>query len=258
MTSSNLALLAIANSGQIAKALHLIMRYNRILTRTISIQSIELDDDVVMVIEPKLEHDSVIYFALSCFILFLGNFFRAPLGGAPLLRRAELSVPEPAGFDTVRSAFGVPISFGHAITRVFFNGEHLDKPMRQADPQTVRLLMEMSERQLKDAEAEVTFAGAVRSLLIERIASPPSLEEAAKLLGVSSRGLRRKLSQSNTTYQKLLDSVRSSMATRLLKESSAPVSSIAYELGYDNASDFSRAFKKWVGVSPSSIRSSAR
>lgn len=253
-SNANLALLTVANSGKISKALHMITRYNKIFTRVLSIRSLETDDHAVMDIETHLEHENVIYFAISSFVLFLDGFFLKVLEGSHLVMGVELAIQEPHSFNDVRGEFAFPVTFDHSLTRIYFNKALLDQPLNQADPQTVRLLMEMSERQLEEAEAEMSFVGAVKAILIDQIASPPKLDDAAKLLGVSSRGLRRKLEQSGTTYHKVLDSVRLKMAVKLIKETDTPISSIAYELGFDNASDFGRAFKKWSGQPPSSIR----
>ena len=96
----------------------------------------------------------------------------------------------------------------------------------------------------------------MKCLLIEQIAAPPKLDEAAKHLGLSSRSLRRKLAESGTSYQKILDDIRLKMATRLIKETETPIASSAYELGFGNASDFGRAFRKWTGQLPSTMRNS--
>jgi len=255
----NLAMLTVVNSGKISKALNLIERYNPIFTRTFSIRFHEIDEQVVMDIELHLQHDSVIYFVLSTFALFIDEIFTKALGSTEFITRAEWAIPKPAGFDEVQSAFSFPIAFKQPYTRIYLNKAHLDKPMQQADPQTVRLLMEMSERQLEEAEAEaeVSLVGGVKSILIEHVASPPKLDDAARMLGISSRGLRRKLAQSNTSYQKLLDAVRAKLATKLLRDSTASIATIAYELGFDNSSDFTRAFKKWEGLSPSAFRNNA-
>ncbi len=108
--------------------------------------------------------------------------------------------------------------------------------------------------QLREAEAETSLVGAVKLLLIDQVASPPKLDEAAQILGLSSRGLRRKLAESGTTYQGILDSVRLAMAKRLIKETDAPIASIGYELGFTHPADFGRAFKKWSGQPPSVYR----
>lgn len=254
-SSANVPLLAAANSGKVSKALHMITRYNKLLTRVFSMRFREADDHAVMDIDPHLEHSAVVYFALSAFALSLDGFFQPVLNGKHLIQRAEWAIKKPTGFEEVREEFGFPISFGHARNRIFLDGEFLDQPMKQADPQTVRLLLEMSDRQLEKAEAETGLVGAVKSLVIDRIASPPKLDDVARILGVSARSLRRKLALSDTSYQKLLDSVRLTMATRLIKETKAPIATIGYELGFSNASDFGRAFKKWSGQPPSSLRS---
>jgi len=253
----NAAMLTVVNSGNISKALHLIERYNPILTRTFSIRFLEIDEQSVMDIEFHLQHDSVIYFVLSTFALFLDELFTKALGSTEFIIRTEWAIPKPAGFEGVQSAFRFPVAFKQPHTRIYLNTAHLDHPMQQADPQTVRMLMEMSERQLEEAEAEMSLVGGVKSILIEHIASPPKLDDVARMLGISARGLRRKLAQSNTSYQKLLDAVRAKLATKLLNDSTASIATIAYDLGFDNSSDFARAFKKWEGLSPSAYRSNA-
>lgn len=257
-STANIALLAVANSGKISTALRMISRYDKMFTRVFSIRSFETNDHAVMDLDTHLEHESVIYFAISAFALFLDTFFLNVLNGAHLVQRVELVIQEPDSFNDVRGEFAFPLTFDHCRTRVYFNKELLDQPMKQADPQTVRLLMEMSERQLEEADAEMSFVGATKSMLIDQLVSPPKLDDAARLLGVSSRGLRRKLEQSGTTYQKLLDSVRLKIAIKHLQETDAPIASIAYELGFGNASDFGRAFKKWSGQSPASTRKITR
>ena len=243
-SASNLLMLAAANSGQIAKALRVIARYSKVMTRVFTVHMREDVESPRMDIAVHVEHDRVAYFAVSSLALFLGRFFREALAGANLVQRLDLSVAEPEGFGSVRQQFPFEVLFNQAHSCIHLDGQHLDHPMRQADPQTVRLLTDMAEQQLREAEAETSLAGAVKLLLVEQIASPPKLDEAAQILGLSSRGLRRKLAESGTTYQGILDAVRLAMARRLIRETDAPIASIAYELGFTHPSDFGRAFKK--------------
>lgn len=252
--TSNLALLTIANSGQIALALRAITRYFRIITRVFQIRALETDAQAVMDIELILDHDLVSYFAVSSFALFVDRFFARVLDGAHLVERVELTVPVPEGFEPVRERFPFEMVFSKPRTRLCFHKELLDRPLRQADPQTVRLLTETTERQLQALEAETSLVGAARALLVDHIASPPKLTEAARALNLSSRGLRRKLAEAGTSYQKLMDEVRLRLATRMLTETATPIATVADELGFANASDFARAFKRWSGRPPSALR----
>ncbi|MEM8627787.1 MAG: helix-turn-helix domain-containing protein [Pseudomonadota bacterium] len=252
--TTNFALLAVANSGQITKALYLIARYFKIITRVFSIRDFVTTPQAAMALDVHLQHERVIYFAISAFALFLDDFFQEPLGGAHLVRRLELPIEAPQGMATVLDQFPFEMAFAQRDTRVLFDEAKLSHPLKQADPQTVRLLLEMSERLLDDAEAELTLTGAVKALLIEQIAAPPKLPDAARQLGLSSRSLRRKLAASSTSYQQLLDGIRATMAHRLLRETHTPIASIAEALGFGSASDFARAFKRWTGRPPSSLR----
>lgn len=253
----SLPLMAIINSGQVAKAIDLIIRYNKIFTRALTVRAAEAGGDVWVALDPNMTNPRVVYFALSSFVLFLDLVFRDALNGAHLVRKVEMAIPEPEGFDQVRGDFGFPVTFHHEETRAFLDPSLLDKPLRQADPQTVRLLMEICDRQLAEAEAEETFEASVTSYLIKHISAPPRLDEAARALGVSPRGLRRKLEQAGTTYQKSLESIRLRLATQLLEDTRDSISSIAYELGFESASHFARAFRRWTGQSPTSYRKSA-
>jgi len=56
------------------------------------------------------------------------------------------------------------------------------------------------------------------------------------------------------TYTELVDETRRGMAQSYLQQSGLAISEIAYLLGYSEVSAFSRAFRKWFGVSPQAFR----
>jgi AraC-like DNA-binding protein len=251
-------LLAAMNGATIAEALRLVARYDKLITRTFTVVPPQSDDDPTMVIEPRVKDARVLYFAVGAFALMFDRVLASSVDGKPLVEAVEMSMAEPADFDAVRARFGFPVTFNHERCRIRFRPEVLGRRTRQADPTTVRLLREMSERQLEEAEAEAGIAGALAALLLADIARPPGLDEAARRLGLSPRGLRRKLQESGTTYQQVLDDLRRRLATRLLQESEEPVYAIGYRLGFENPSDFGRAFRRWTGESPSAVRARRR
>ncbi|MGX5853153.1 AraC family transcriptional regulator ligand-binding domain-containing protein [Dyadobacter jiangsuensis] len=77
-----------------------------------------------------------------------------------------------------------------------------------------------------------------------------SLEEMAANFNVSPRSLQRKLKDEQVTYQELADDVRKSLALHYLESGGYYVKEISYMLGYNELSAFSRAFKRWTGVTP--------
>ncbi|MEM1402589.1 MAG: helix-turn-helix domain-containing protein [Pseudomonadota bacterium] len=254
LLQSNLFLLTVANSGSVTRALQWIERYSTIYTRTLKLHNGLSEGDPHFLIEPQVRSPQVIYFATTTFSLFVDSVLRSALSGAHLVTRLELSIAQPEGFEDVKDSFGFPLSFSLEQSRLFLNPTLFDRPIQQADPQTLRLLMESCERQLEAARLEEGLMGRVTALIIDHVAAPPGLEQAAAMLHMSSRSLRRHLKEQGTSYQRILDDIRQDSASRLLRGSTSSVASIGYELGFDNPSHFNRAFKRWTGQTPRQYR----
>lgn len=77
-----------------------------------------------------------------------------------------------------------------------------------------------------------------------------SIAFAASLCDMSKRSLQRKLAASGTHYSEILDNVRFNAACDMLRDPDMKVTEIAYKLGYNDSSHFSRAFRRVAGISP--------
>jgi AraC-like DNA-binding protein len=66
--------------------------------------------------------------------------------------------------------------------------------------------------------------------------------------------LRRRLARDGLTYTELVEQARFQAATRLLEDTEAKITDIAFELGYGDPSNFTHAFHRWAGVSPRNYR----
>ncbi|MCK5355961.1 MAG: helix-turn-helix domain-containing protein [Methyloprofundus sp.] len=72
----------------------------------------------------------------------------------------------------------------------------------------------------------------------------------ADIIGVSPRTLQRQLEQHSSSYSNIIDQARFIRAQTLLKATDISLIDISLMLGYKNASSFTRAFRRWSGVSP--------
>jgi AraC-like DNA-binding protein len=79
-------------------------------------------------------------------------------------------------------------------------------------------------------------------------------ERVAKRLNISARTLQRRLNDWGVTFEELIDEYRRDRAARLLMRADHSIREIAYSLGYSDPAHFTRAFKRWTGVSPRSYR----
>ena len=76
----------------------------------------------------------------------------------------------------------------------------------------------------------------------------------ASELAMSSRQLNRRLKEEGSSFRNLLLECRLELAEQYLSDSSLSLTEISFLLGFAEASSFSRAFRRWTGVTPSEAR----
>ena len=82
------------------------------------------------------------------------------------------------------------------------------------------------------------------------------IDDAARHLGISVRTLIRRLRGHGTSFQTLRDRARQQLAIRLLAKPSMTVEDVALAVGFSDAANFTRAFKRWHGAPPGQFRRS--
>lgn len=87
---------------------------------------------------------------------------------------------------------------------------------------------------------------------------PLAIDQAAEMAAISPRTLQRRLRQSGMSYSGLLQQVRYETAAKFLRESDVTILEVALQVGYEDPSHFSRAFRRFAGVSPKQYRHQQR
>jgi AraC-like DNA-binding protein len=78
--------------------------------------------------------------------------------------------------------------------------------------------------------------------------------DVAERMGLSVRTLQRRLDESGTSFSSELERERRERALRLVTTSGLGIAEIAKQLGFTDASAFSRAFRRWYAAQPSALR----
>jgi len=84
-----------------------------------------------------------------------------------------------------------------------------------------------------------------------------SLADVAHTIATSRRQLQRVLSEQGTSFRSELQRERMTRAAMLLRDPGLPVSSVARAVGYRQAAQFSKAFRRHYGQPPSALRRTA-
>jgi AraC-like DNA-binding protein len=151
--------------------------------------------------------------------------------------------------------FQGPISFGWPANEMQFSAHWLRVPLATADANLCAVL----DRHLWDLFARMpsanTFSHEVRGRLLRSLRSGQiNLSLLAKGLAVSERTLQRRLEEEGTSLQKLIEESRYELSLTLLRNAHLSLAEIAQRLGYATPASFSRAFRRWRGISPAAHR----
>ncbi len=114
-------------------------------------------------------------------------------------------------------------------------------------------LLDHLRRELPPPPQQADIVSLVRKRLE---ASPvlPQLDALAEGLHMSPRTLKRRLQHRGTSYRMLADEVRGRASATLLLDRDMNLEAIAERLGYSSAANFSRAFRRWAGMTPGTKR----
>lgn len=93
-----------------------------------------------------------------------------------------------------------------------------------------------------------------RIIEISALSGALSLRDAACTLGLSPRGMQRRLATLGVTFEALVDDWRHETARTCLADPELRIATVAGRLGYADAAHFIRAFRRWEGVSPTAFR----
>lgn len=166
----------------------------------------------------------------------------------------DLSVDFPYGRP--RDVAPFHLIFGHRVSfntgRAVFTlpDSTMDRPLPTSNPTLKTLYDAECKRLLADLSDNASCAEQTLQALDKLPGQYPQLEQMAAMLNVSSRTYRRRLAAESTSFQTLLDQSRLKHAKQQLLRGET-IFSTALSLGFNDASNFRRAFSKWCGQSPS-------
>ncbi len=252
-TIGTLAQLAL-NSPTLGAALHNLCRYFPALQEhsTLALR----DDGVLLRLEYQIR-DGRITSRRQDAELSIGifnNFFRRCFG-------AKWS-PEEVHFEHLRGAeagaheaiLNAPVYFAQSTNAILFRRTALTAPMPGANPALLPALhAELSGRAA--AARPDDFAGqVVQEIRANFCCGAPSIEKVASRLGLSRATLYRRLAAAGLDFSQATQTVRQELALIYAAQPHIQFAEIAALLGYSEPSAFSRAFRRWTGMSPAAFR----
>jgi AraC-like DNA-binding protein len=171
--------------------------------------------------------------------------------GPPFVKAVHVTHAAPpyrAEYDRVLRA---PVVFGSDRNALLIDESWLSRRLGPTNRYVFGIFSERADALLKSLENSKTVRGRVEALLIPILhTGETNMERISKKMGLSRPTLYRQLRTEGVSYERLLDELRHKMALHYLNGSRVSVSQTSYLIGFSDPSAFSRAFKRWTGITP--------
>lgn len=165
--------------------------------------------------------------------------------------------PEPSCSAKFFEYFKCPVYFEASTNSLTLSLESVDEILPSSNPKLADLNDQVMMEYLAELDRD-NLAQRVKATILDQLPSGNVTDESvSRDLYMSARKLQRQLESAGTTFYTLLNETREDLAKKFLRDQDTSMTEIAYLLGFSENSAFSRAFKQWMGVSPSQYRKSA-
>lgn len=233
-------------SATVLDALKRMIRYQQLLHEPCDCRLVQEANGVTISIGTKdgLKLSSMIvdFFMASLFLSL--HKLRLPLDGSEVFFAHAL----PVGSDEYAALFRVPVHFDAPGNYAFIPKSLLEQRLPGADPVLCALLEQHAQRLVSMLPEGRHFSGRVQQEMSRELrGGEPTQRRIASALGVSTRTLRRRLTEEGTSFNSLLDQLRRELAQILLRDHPLQAEEAAFVLGFSEASAFRRAWRRWTG-----------
>ncbi len=164
----------------------------------------------------------------------------------------------PKVTDHHETYFGCPVHFGADRNALLLSKDTLAQPNILGDRGITQFLLSHLDAELAqigdDATLEAKTKDAIARALSEGL---PKMADIARGLGLSARSFHRRLAEHGLSFQTLTEDTRRELAKGLLRDERYSLAEIAFLTGFSEQSAFTRAFKRWVGITPAAFRKDA-
>lgn len=243
---------ALAASGTLMDFCRRLQRYFRLASQVAEVSLTEVDDTILLRFEHLVEISGETEDAFFGFLVRTMRLLYKP-EFSPL--RVEFHRPMPReGAEPYEALLRAPVLFSQAAGLLVFAKTDMLQSLSGSCPEMAQASDSIVIGYLARLDKSDVITGVTQKIIEFLPDGDCTRDRVASALCMSPTTLQLKLSQRGTHFQQLLDDTRKELACSYLRQASRPVTEITFLLGFSDTSNFTRAFKRWTGLSPTDFR----
>jgi len=245
---------ALMSARTLRQAIHLGIRLIVLSFTGFKYELIENGDTVIQRMTPLMDYGDLLNIMSDREVSAVYLIYKELVHDTPSI--TEINLVHQGGESPSRYErhFGCPVNFGCEYNELVLPSKSLDRIISDTSNESAELCIQQCELLISQLSRKSSLVDDVRFAILSRPGYFPDIETVAEKMHMSSRTLRRHLSEQNTSYQYLLNEIRFGLARDYLLTTNFKLDQIAELLGYNEPGNFTHAFKRWSGVAPRTYR----
>ncbi len=243
-------------SQTLQEAFDRLARYARIVSDTGRIRFERIEDGYRLVFGPFISQiEGIVHpTSIDMVLAVLIRMCRTSYGDDFQAREVHVSHPRTECQEALAEYHRAPLVYGAERDMLIFDAEPVEARLPTGNAELARVNEEVINRYIARMD-QADIVTRVKVAITESLPSGRISEERiADRLNMSQRSLQRRLQERHTCYRDLLEETRRDLANRYMEDTRYRISEITYLLGFSDPSNFTRAFRRWKGVSPTVYR----
>lgn len=246
--------LALIASATLGEGLQRLERFSHIVSTAANVVISIEGNDVVIEYSPVCP---VATQAMEAFLATTLQFSRSMIQNPNFaVKRCQLRSETPEVSDVYDKFFGCEVEFDQPRWALIVDQAVLATPIPLANAALAAANDEVVSQYL--ATLKDNIVDMARQVILEMLATGlPHVEDVAAKLNLSPRSLQRQLSKADKNFTHIREGVQRELAERWVGQTQRSFAEITFRLGFNDQSNFNKAFKRWTGKTPGEYRDSS-
>ncbi len=246
--------LSLSASEHAHAALQRACRYSQVISNDAMVSLIEDEREVALTVNAGVVNEVKNYTGLEAVFACMLMVLRSVAGQEFKAQEVNFKHGFTGNKKPFEAFFKCPVYFSSNENRLVFNRENLFKPQAFSNTGLSEKLDRWIEEDLYQSRQQRLVPRVKKIIECHLAQGECHLPIISAQLAMSTRVLQRRLKSEGTSFSELYDECRQQLALKLIVNPRHTLAYVSELLGFNNPGNFTRAFKRWAGVTPQVFR----
>ncbi len=245
---------AILSSASLREAVYTYINYREAFGSVFNVTCVQNKNGLVISADAPPMDEIIHHHLLENWLIAWSHFPGLIDSSDTIFKGVHVPFDKPQYSELYHKLFNCPIFFGSSKTQIHISSDAAYYPLNLSNSGVHKLCESECAFAKKSLSQSSNLEQVIREKLYTSYEVFPTASAIAYELNLSTRTLRRRMSELGTSYNQILYEVRMDRAYHYQEENRLSIKEIAFMLGYKDVPSYHRAFKNHFGVTPQNYK----